>query len=147
MEFLDSDSKLLTHNGQTASRDIVQFVGELRNELSVCACLVSVHVVRLPVDRVTVTLIHFLITLEASRESVEKLTLDFCLLEMRKFYGAGPPAQGPGSFYGHPQQHFDPTTSYIQRSNHVSKTQLAASVLAELPDQLTLWMKKLKPVI
>jgi len=48
MEFLDSDSELLRHNGRAACRDIVQFVGKsqvhfeiLKPFLQTSLCLVS----------------------------------------------------------------------------------------------------------
>ncbi|XP_021950663.1 copine-8 isoform X2 [Folsomia candida] len=71
MEFLDSDGRVLRHNGRAAARDIVQFV------------------------------------------------------EMRKYMTQG---------YGY------------QQSGSYSKQDLTRAVLHELPDQLVLWMKKLKPV-
>jgi hypothetical protein len=95
MEFLDSDSKLLSHNGRTAARDIVQFV------------------------------------------------------ELRKFYSSGPSYGQQNYAPTQPQPYnpqFNPTASFMHHTNTISKANLARAVLAELPDQLVLWMKKLRPM-
>ena len=72
------------------------------------------------------------------------LSLFLSLTEMRKFYGQGSQVQPQ---YGAHANQFNPTASFIQHSNFLSKTELGRCVLAELPDQLVLWMRKLKPVV
>lgn len=147
MEFLDSDGRVLRHNGRAAARDIVQFVGKLtikflkfclmcclQNRTHYCcseSCFILFKFCTFIVFSSSWVLcllwLPYLYNYFVKAHKFRRVNVDVWIYvsEMRKYMTQG---------YGY------------QQSGSYSKQDLTRAVLHELPDQLVLWMKKLKPV-